>query len=176
VDVLSVVRRAARRRISDASVVAALEGAVLDWRGAEQALAAELGASPRRAERLVEEFERAAVLSVSDEARGRAARLRASHLTYRGRFAESRRAYRRAVSLLTGAARDGARIGLAAAEARLGRFDAARALCRAVRRDAERRGDAALAAAADLNEAVALHEAGRPRDALPLYVRAAYQS
>jgi tetratricopeptide (TPR) repeat protein len=106
------------------------------------------------------------------EARGRAARLYGSWLAYVGRYKESLGPYDEAAALLTGAARDGARVGKAGSCLRLGRFDEAARLCRQVRRAARRRRDLLLAAGADLNEAVALHESGRPVASLDLYRRA----
>jgi hypothetical protein len=158
--------------MGDAALASAVRGLTGDWKSAEQAIAAELGASPRRARRTVGAFARVAEASGVREARGRAARLRASLLTYASKWTESRAAYRAAIALLEGAPRDGARIGLAAVETRLGRFAAARALCREARRAARARGDALLAAGADANEAMALHESGSTRAAVPLYERA----
>ena len=171
-EILDLVRRAARERLKAAFLEESARGLTGEWRLAETTLAGEIAVAPRRSRRLAEAFARVAAASGSTEARGRAARLTASLLTHLGEFGESRRAYREAISLLDGAARDGARIGLAAAEMRLGRFDAARSLCRAVRRDAKARNDVLLAAAADLNEAVALHEQGRPKASIALYERA----
>ena len=51
---------------SDAALSAAASGLAGEWRGAEQALAAELGAGPRRARRLVAAFGRATT-EASDE-------------------------------------------------------------------------------------------------------------
>jgi hypothetical protein len=172
VDVLELVRAAARRRMTAAALAAAARGATGSWRAAEQAIAAELGASPRRARRTVDAFGRVAAASGDREARGRAARLAGSLFTYLGEFAKSRDAYLAAIALLDGPARDGARLGLAAAQTRLGRFAAARAVCRSLRASARRRDDAALRALADLNEAVAVHEGGDPRASVRLYERA----
>ncbi len=171
-EILVLVRRAAKERISDAVLRGLAKDLAGDWKAAEQTIAADLGASPRRASRVVAAFARVAGASGGREARGRAARLAASHLTYCGRFEESGRAYRESIALLDGAARDGALLGLAAVETRLGRFAAARALCRGLRRTAKSRGDALLAAFADLNEALALHEGGRVRESVRLYERA----
>lgn len=171
-DILELTRRVAAGRMSGAALGGHVRDLTGDWKSAEQALAAELGASPRAARRTVAAFARVAFASGVREARGRAARLSASLLTYESKWEESRAAYRDAIALLDGPARDGARIGLAAAETRLGRFDVARALCREARRVARGRGDATLAAIADTNEAFALHESGRMRAAVPLYRRA----
>jgi len=110
--------------------------------------------------------------SGSREARGRAARLQGALAVYRGAVSEALPHYQRAELALSGAARDGARLGRASALLRLGRFDDAHTVCRAVRRSARRRGDGLLAAAADLNDGVALHESGHAARAVPVYRRA----
>ncbi len=168
----SVVRAHARRALAPAALRAAVRGMDDGWREAESALATELGTSPRRAQALVRAFGAVARAHGGDEARGRAARLAGSHAAYLGRHAAALPHYAQAERLLDGAARDGARLGRAAALLRLGRFDDAVAACRDVRRDARRRRDTLLAAGADLNEAVALHEGGAPAKSLALYARA----
>lgn len=165
-DLLALVRRGA------APSAASLRDRGEEWRVAEQALAAEIQANPRAAARLVRTFARLAQTSGEAEPRGRAARLSGSHLAYLGRYAESARRFARAAALLTGVARDHARLGLAVAWARSGRPADAAKQCRAIRRSAIRRGDAVLAASADLNAGLAIHEHGRPGDAIPLYRRA----
>ncbi|MCE9634924.1 MAG: CHAT domain-containing protein [Planctomycetes bacterium] len=170
-DIAATVRASARRDPSAAS----LRGLGDAWRLAESALLADIAAAPRRGRHIVARFARLARLSGEPEAMGRAARLHGSALFHAGRFRESVAPYRDAVRRLSGAARDGARIGLALSMAELGRYAPAIALCRAVRRDAERRGDSVIAAAAQLNEAGAIHQSGHAAKALPLY-RAARES
>ena len=166
-DLAAIVRR------GGTAETARLRGLGDAWRVAESALVADVAARPRRARTLVVRFERLAQRSGENEARGRAARLRGSALSHLGRFRESLDAYRAAARLLDGAARDGARIGLALSLTRVGRWKDAVRTCRAVRRDAAKRGDVVLAAAASMNEAGALHEGGDPARALPLYRAAA---
>ncbi len=167
---LALVRRPARS--GGAPPSATLRGRGAEWQATERALLPEVTASDRRGARLVAAFSRLAAASREDEARGRAARLAGSFHTRHGRFAESVKAYRVAVARLGGMARDGARLGLAASLARVGRFDAAADLCRTVRRGARRRGEGGLAAAAALNLGVALHEGGNPAGALDAYAKA----
>lgn len=171
-EILELVRALARRRMSQEVLAEKARALTGEWRAAEQAIAAELGASPRRARKTVDAFARVAAASGVREARGRAARLRGSLFTYLGEFSKSRAAYLEAIVLLDGPARDGARLGLAPAETHLGRFAAARAVCRALRESARRRDDEALRALADMNEAVALKQGGDPRAAVRLYERA----
>ncbi len=171
-DLLELVRRTAARRGGDARLADDVRSRDGEWATTEKALSGEIGTSARRAERLVAAFERLARLSGEPEPMGRAARLRSSWLVFVGRSDESVPHYLEAIRRLTGAARDGARLGLATAETRRGAFARARRLCRQVRRDARRRRDRLLTAAADLNEAGALHESGDPAAAVPLYLRA----
>lgn len=141
--------------------------AVDAWRAAEGAVLTEaLGGG---GERLVAAYEQLAEWDGRDEPVGRAARLRASYDTHRGRHEASLEAAAVAMDLLRGAARDGARLGRAASLLRLGRFVEAIEDCRVVRRRARRRGEGLFAAAALLNQAVAVHEGGDPRAALALY-------
>ncbi len=142
------------------------------WREAEQRVAAAIGASARGSAGAVAEFARIAAREGSPEGRGRAARLRGSWLAASRRYEESLDAYRDAAARLDGAARVGAWIGLAGSLLRCGRWRDAARWCRRARQSARRRGDPLLAAGADLNEGVALHEGGRPAAAIPLYRRA----
>jgi tetratricopeptide (TPR) repeat protein len=141
-----------------------------DWRVAEQTLAPEVAG--RDGDRLVRAFERVASTDGSPTARGRAARLRGSYLSLRGRHEASLVPYETAEALLRARARDGGRVGRAGALLRLARYDEAGALLRKTRTAARRRGDVVLAAAADLNLGIAESEAGRPRRALAPLERA----
>jgi len=175
VRLLDIVRKEARKRRPPGTLrreVGALGASDGDWQQAEQALAEEMRTSLRRARPLVEALGRVAAAAGGDGPRGRAARLRASFLTHAGRDRAALAPYRRAIALLEGRARDGARLGLAASLLRLGRFAESRRTCAAVRREALLRGDEMLAAAADLNEAVAIDEGGAPGRAVTLYRRA----
>ncbi len=174
-ELLDLVRRHARRRLPTRRLAAALSSVVAapgDWARIEAALQGELLRSPRAARRVIGAFRDVAACDGTKEAVGRAARLAGSYEAYVGHHEASLPLYAEAAAALAGAARDGARLGSAAALLRLGRFDDAVAACRSVRRAARRRGDALLAAGADLNEAVARHERGDPARALPLYERA----
>lgn len=166
VDLLDLVRR---RVPVPAERLRGLDGA---WRTTEQAISRELSADPRAARRLVASFVRLAEVSGEREALGRAARLNGSQLWTTGSYVASARAYRRAVRMLDGAARDGARLGLAGALLRCSDFRGAKQLCETVRRAASRRGDALIAASADLNRGVASHDAGDVAAALAPYRRA----
>ena len=172
-DLLALVLRRARRRrapsLPDRAVLRGLNG---QWRTAEYGVMDHGRGRPVRLERMVREFHRLARASGEREALGRAARLKGTALGERGRFAESLPAYREAAELLRGTARDAARLGMAGALLRLGRFHEAVEVCRAVRRAARRRGEAGLAGAALLNQAVAVHESGEPAAAVPLYRKA----
>lgn len=172
-DLPALVARASRASVPERALRRDLAGVELDWKAAEQEVARAIDARPRRAAALLRGLDRIARIDGTAEALGRAARARGSWLASQGRFAASLAPYQEAAARLRGAARDGAVLGIAAALLRLGRFDDARAACRRVRAAARRRGDALLAAGADFNEAVALHESGRPERALELYDRAA---
>jgi len=171
-ELLDVVRRVARRALAPATLAQLTAGTKHDWRATEAAIEAEILRAPRRARGLVRAFAVVADASECAEARGRAARLQGALCMYRGAVTSSLPHYEAAARELTGAARDGARLGRASALLRLGRFDEARAVCRTVRRAARRRGDGLLAAAADLNDGVALHESGHAARAVPVYERA----
>ncbi len=175
-DLLALVHRVARHLPSSAKLVALLDDrgpdATHDWRATEAALESEILASPRRAKSFVRAFAALAAAAGDPEARGRAARLQGAHAMYSGDPTAALPHYEYAATALRGAARDGARLGRASAFLRLGRFDDARTECQAVRRAARRRGDGLLAAAADLNEGVALHESGRAQQAISVYKRA----
>lgn len=143
------------------------------WRLAEGALERRLLDRPADAERALGAFRRLAAADGGDEAIGRAARLTGSVLVQTDRPRASLRWYRSAEQHLEGAARDGTRIGMAAAWLRLGRFDEAIRACRDAAAAAEERDDALLGGAARLNLGVALHESGRHAEALPEYRTAA---
>jgi len=170
--ILGLVERDAKRRIPPARLASLATAARGNWADVESALLPMILADPGRAERLVRSFERVAEASGSKEGRARAARLHGSWLSYVGRFQESISPYEVAVALLSGAPRDGARLGIAGSLLRLGRFEEAIRLCRRIRSAAKRRGDVAIRGGADLNEAVAFHESGRPERSLELYDRA----
>jgi tetratricopeptide (TPR) repeat protein len=168
-EILDLVRKEAKRRTPGERLRRAAASAAGDWAAVESALLQDLLADPGRAERVAAAFLRVAAAADSREGRARAARLQGSWLAYVGRFEESLEPYETAAGLLSGASRDGARLGIAGSLLRLGRFDEAIGLCRRIRTAAQKRGDTAIAAGADLNRAVALHESGRPEKAVPLY-------
>lgn len=170
---IDLIRRHARRRLSASALTRAARAATGEWQAAEQAVLAAFASHPRSARGLVRAYGEVADVVGSAQGRGRSARIAGSFAAYRGDDAGALPHYERAADLLRGAARDGARLGTAAALMRLGRFDDARRQCAAVRSAARRRGDALLAAGADLNEGVARHEGGDVRGAIPLYERAA---
>lgn len=171
-ELLALVRSARRVRAGSRQLAALLESLDGRFMEAEQAVSRAFRGDPTEGAALVRAYTRLAALDGSAAARGRAARLAASFALHRGRAREALSHSRRAEELLVGAARDGARIGAAAALLRLGQFDEAIAVCRRARRSARRRGDELLEAGALLNEAVAVHEGGAPGRALPLYDRA----
>jgi len=170
--ILGLVKRDAKRKIPPARLASLATSPRGEWAEVESALLPMILADPGRAERLVRSFERVAEASGSREGGARAARLHGSWLSYVGRFEESVAPYEVAVTLLSGAPRDGARLGIAGSLLRLGRFEEAIRLCRRIRSAAKRRGDVAILGGADLNEAVAFHESGRPERSLELYERA----
>ena len=139
------------------------------WRPVEQDLDGRLARGPDAARPLVEAYEQLAQQCGEPEALGRAARLRGSWFAQLGRFRESVSPYREALDHLRGAARDGARLGLASALVRCGEWDEAAGACRAARASARRRGDGPLAAAAAFSLGLAHHEAGVPEQALRPY-------
>jgi len=171
-DLVDLVHVIARRLPTFAKLKEMLGDASHDWRAAEAALARAMLRSPQSGARLVRAFGALADASACAEARGRSACLRGALAMYGADAEGALPHYERAARELRGAARDGARLGRASAFLRLGRFDDARAVCAAVRRSARRRGDGLVAAAADLNDGVALHESGRAGRAVPVYWRA----
>ncbi len=171
-DLFDLTRRHARGGAA-LPAAATLRGLGDAWKSTEQRLVAAIAAAPKTHARTVGAFAALARRCGEKEARGRAARLAGSADALAGRYADSLAPYRRAIELLRGAARDGARLGLASSLLRLARFDEARDLCRAIRVAARRRGDAGLAAAALMNQAVAVHEGGDHAAAETLYAKAA---
>ena len=143
------------------------------WAEAERALLADVAAGDARGTRLTASFTRLAEHCGARAARGRAARLASSHHAFRERWRHALAAAEAAAENLRGAARDGARLGAASALLRLGRFAAAIAACNAVRRNARRRGETALASAAELTRGAALHESGDAASAVAAYESAA---
>lgn len=142
------------------------------WKEAEQAVVAEIRNAPRAALRLVGAYARLAKADGSQEALGRASRLRGSWCSFMGRDRESLTAYAAAERRLTGLAADGARLGRTTALVRLGRFADARRVCAAIRRSARRRSDTFTEGLADLNDGGALLESGRAAVAIPILERA----
>lgn len=161
-DLVDGVAAAPRRALSAHDV----RSSAPDWRAAESALLARVAAEPASADRLVRAFERVADVADCAEARGRARRLHASALAFRGAHGASVPLYENAIAELRGAAKDGARIGLAGALLRIGRFAEAVSVARAVRSAARRRGEPALSAAAALNLGIALLESGAAEPSL----------
>lgn len=147
----------------------ALRGLGAAWARAEHRLTGEARARPRAARGLGERFVRLAAACGEPEAVGRAHRLRGAVLAMANDYAGAAAEFEFSQERLSGRARDGARVGRAAALLRLGRRDEAVALLRRVRSAAQRRGDDAVQGAAELNLAVATHEGGDPRAALGLY-------